>query len=247
MRAKYWLLLVLVLVIAGCVVVNPRESKNVRASKINVQLGIGYMRQNKLEFANEKLLKALRQDPKSAAAHNAYAILQDRLLQKDKAEEHYKKATTLDRKNSQAANNYGVFLCNNNREAESEKYFLQALKNPLYKTPEFAYTNAALCLLRIDKNEKAEEYLRKALAAKSDFATALFSMGRLQFEQNNFTEAGIYLERYHLTGNRTAISLWLAIRTDLESNSSSNVDELAAILASDFPDSEEYQSWLELQ
>ena len=72
-------------------------------------------------------------------------------------------------------------------------------------------------------------------------------MGRLHFEQNNFTEARNYLEQYHLTGNRTAISLWLAIRTDLELNSSSNVDELAANLASDFPDSEEYQSWLDLQ
>ncbi len=247
MRAKYWLLLVLGLALAGCVVVNPRESKNVRASKINVQLGIGYMQQNKLEVANEKLLKALRQNPKSASAHNAYAMLQDRLLQKDKAELHYKKATKLDRKNSQAANNYGIFLCRNNREAESEKYFLQALKNPLYKTPEFAYTNAALCLLRIDKNDKAEEYLRKALAAKSDFPTALFSMGRLRFEQNNFTEARNYLEQYHLAGNRTAISLWLAIRIELELNNSGNVDELAANLASDFPDSEEYQSWLDSQ
>jgi type IV pilus assembly protein PilF len=237
----------MVLSLAGCVTVDPREPQNVRASKINVQLGIGYMQQNNLEVANEKLLKALRQNPKSAAAHNAYAMLQDRLLQKDKAEYHYKRATKLDRKDSQAANNYGTFLCRNNREAESEKYFLQALKNPLYKTPEFAYTNAALCLLKIDKNERAKDYLRKALAARSNFPMALIAMGKLVFEQDNFSEAKIYLDRYHRVAIPTATSLWLAIRTELELNSSSDVDALAENLESNFPDSDEYQSWLKTQ
>ncbi|MFV2031191.1 MAG: type IV pilus biogenesis/stability protein PilW [Gammaproteobacteria bacterium] len=237
----------MILSLAGCVVVDPRESKNVRASAINVQLGIGYMQQNNLVLASEKLTKALKQNPKSAPAHNAYAMLQDRLQQKDKAEYHYKKATKLDPKNSQAANNYGTFLCRNNRVAESEKYFLRALKNPLYKTPEFAYTNAALCQLKLGQKEKATEYLRKALAARNNFPTALISMGKLAFEENNFSEAKIYLDRYHLVAAPTAGSLWLAIRTELELNRSTSIDELADKLASDFPDSDEYQSWLNTQ
>ena len=155
------------------------KDQNQQASAVNVQLGIGYLEQNNLDQANEKLSKALRQDPNSASAHNAFAILQDRLLQTEKAEYHYKKATTLDPKNSRAANNYGAFLCRNGRELESEKYFLQALKNPLYSTPEFAYTNAALCLLQVGEQretEKAKEYLRKAIAARSDFGPALLAI-----------------------------------------------------------------------
>ena len=129
---------------------------------------MGYLKQNNLEFASQKLDKALRQDPNSAAAHNAYAILQERLQQNDKAEYHYHRATEIDPGNSEAANNYGAFLCRNKREAESEEYFLQALDNPLYKTPEFAYTNAAICLIRIDRRDKAREYLEKALASRSN-------------------------------------------------------------------------------
>jgi len=247
MCVNHGLLLAMVLILASCVTVNPRESNEVRASKINVQLGIGYMQQNNMELASEKLNKALRQDPKSAAAHNAYAILQDRLLQFDKADLHYKKATKLDPQNSPAANNYGVFLCRNKREAKAEKYFLQALKNPLYKTPEFAYTNAALCLIKIDQNEKAMEYLRKALAARSDFPRALYAMGKLVFDQDNFSEAKQYLDRYHRVAKPTAASLWLSIRSELELNSSINIDELAETLGSDFPNSDEYQSWLGMQ
>lgn len=212
-----------------------------------MQLGIGYLQQNNMELASEKLNKALQQDPNSAPAHNAYAILQERLLQLDKAEYHYQRATELDRKDAQAANNYGAFLCKNGREVESEKYFLRALDNPLYNTPEYAYTNAALCLLKVDRNVRAKEYLRKALAAKSEFAPALLAMGDLLHEEGQYQAAKIYLDRYHLVARPSARSLWLAIRNELELGGEVEVNKLARQLESDFPDSDEYRSWLGIQ
>ena len=247
MRFNFWLVMAVISVLTGCVTVNPNPPDNERASAINVQLGIGYLQQGNMDLANEKLIKALRQNPKSASAHNAYAMLQDRLLQKDKAEFHYRKATKLDRKDSSAANNFGIFLCRNNREAESEKYFLRALKDPLYKTPEFAYTNAALCLIRIDETERAAEYLGKALAARSNFPAALLAMGKLVFKQEDFAQAKNFIDRYHSVSSATAESLLMAIQTELELNSNTNVYELAQKLKTDFPDSAEYQSWLKMQ
>jgi len=230
--------------------VEPDRNQNEQASAVNVQLGIGYLQQNNLELANDKLDKALRQDPNSASAHNAYAILQDRLLQTEKAEYHYKKATTLDPKNSQAANNFGAFLCRHGRELESEKYFMQALKNPLYSTPEFAYTNAALCLLQFGEQretEKAKEYLRKAIAAKNDFGPALLAMAQLLFDQGEYVAAKPYLDRFHLVDRPTARSLWLAIRNTLQIDGQGNVTELAQRLGDEFPDSEEFKAWQAIQ
>jgi type IV pilus assembly protein PilF len=230
--------------LSACVTVDPQEGPNEAASKINVQLGMGYLQQNNMVLASEKLTKALRQDPDSAAAHNAYAILQDRLLQTEKAEEHYKIATELDPANSQAANNYGAFLCRNNREAESETYFLRAVKNPLYKTPEFAYTNAALCLIAINEIDQARVYLRKALAAQTDFPTAVVTMAGLFFEDQNFEDASRYIDRYHLVAPPTAQSLWLAIRIELELGNSLGAEEHAFMLGRNFPESDEFNSWL---
>lgn len=230
--------------------VGPDQTQNEKASAVNVQLGIGYLQQNDFELANDKLSKALRQDPDSAPAHNAFAILQDRLLQTEKAEYHYKKATTLDPENSQAANNYGAFLCRHGRELESEKYFMQALKNPLYSTPEFAYTNAALCLLQVGEareTEKAKEYLGKAIAAKSDFGPALLSMAQLLFDQGEYVAAKFYLDRFHLVAKPTARSLWLAIRNTLQIDGQGDVTELAQRLGNEFPDSEEYKAWQAIQ
>lgn len=230
--------------------VEPEVSNAEKASAVNVQLGIGYLQQNNLELANEKLAKAIRQDPESASAHNAYAMLQERLLQNEKAEYHYREAIDLDPENSQAANNFGAFLCRSGRELESEEYFLQALKNPLYSTPEFAYTNAALCLLELGEEKatvRAKEYLRKAIAAKNDFGPALLAMANLLYEEGDYAAAKPYLDHFHLVARPTARSLWLAIRNTLELDGQGDVAELAQRLGSDFPDSKEYQEWLAIQ
>ena len=248
MHTRKWIAsLALLLLLQACVTIDPQYARNEKASAINVELGIGYMQQNNLELSNEKLLKALRQNPNSAPAHNAYAMLQDRLKQYDLAEYHYEKAISLDPKDSLALNNYGAFLCRNGREAESEEYFMAALKNPLYKTPEYAYTNAALCLNKINQKNVAKEYLHKALAAKRNFGVALFALAKIYFEEGEFDEARAYLNRYELVARPTPHSLWLAIRTELEIDGEANVDELGYMLQTDFPNSDEYQSWLKIR
>ncbi len=233
-----------ILLLQACVAVDPQQTQNEKASTVNVQLGIGYLQQNKLELASEKLTKALRQDPKSAAAHNAYAILQERLQQFELAEYHYEQATRLDPDDSQAANNFGTFLCRQGRERDAEEYFIQAIRNPLYRTPEYAYTNAAICLKKIGQTEDALEYLRKALAAKSDFAPALLAMGDMMYEAEDYQSARLYIDRYHLVARPSAKSLWLAIQNTLQLDSRADVSELVQQLEKDFPDSKEYQSWL---
>jgi len=244
---KFVGLLLLMWLLQACVAVNPGQTQDEKASAVNVQLGIGYLQQNKLELASQKLTKALRQDPKSASAHNAYGILQERLKQMDLAEFHYEKATKLDRNDAQAANNYGTFLCRNGRERESEKYFLQALNNPLYSTPEYAYTNAAVCLLKVDEAQSAKEYLRKALNEKSDFAPALLTMGGLLLGEMDYEGAKVYLDRYHLVAKPGARSLWLSIQAAQKIDASTDVTELVERLQTDFPNSREYQLWKEQQ
>jgi len=247
MHTRFCLFGLVALLLSACVTVDPAEEHSEKASAINVQLGIGYLEQNNMVQASDKLSKALRQDPKSASAHNAYAMLQDRLLQKEKAEEHYKIALELDPLNSQANNNYGTFLCLSNREAESEVYFLQAVKNPLYKTPEFAYTNAARCMISIKEIDKAKIYLRKALAANNRFAPALIASAELFFDDQNFKSAKVLMEHYHRVARPSARSLWLAIRIELDLGENQVAEALADLLYADFPESDEYQNWLNLQ
>ncbi len=237
------------LFLTACVTVNEGLSQDEKASKINVQLGIGYYRQNNLEMANEKLLKALDQDPKSSQAHFAYAVLQNRFLDKEKSEFHFRKAIELDPKNSEALNSFGAYLCNEGKIEESDRMFMQAVKNPLYKSPEVAYTNAAVCHLKAEtpQLDKAREYLQRALAARNNYLPALINIAELSFKEKNYELTQLYLNRYHLVTQPTARSLWLDIRIALEQGNSSRAAELADKLRTDFADSTEYQSWLALE
>ena len=237
-----WLLL---LTLSACVVVEKGPTKNEKASDINVQLGIGYYHQNNLELANEKLLKALDQNPRSAQAHHAYAVLQNRFLNKEKAEFHFQKAIEYNPLESEALNNYGAFLCRDNRPDDAEKMFLQALENPLYKSPEVAYTNAATCLRQNNmKPEKVKEYLTRALGIGNNFKPALILLAEISFEEKQHDLTTIYLKRYHLVGEPTARSLWLEIRNELELNNRDKANQLAEKLKTEFADSPEFKSWL---
>lgn len=241
------MLLLLTGLLQACVAVDPSKGRNEEASDVNTEMGLGYLQQNNFELASEKLLKALRQNPESVKANYVYAVLQDKLEQKELAEYHYEKATKLDPKNSEAANNFGAFLCRNGRQLESEKYFKRALKNPLYKTPEYAYTNAAICMLQADELQRGKEYLGKAIAAKSDFGPALLSMADVLYKEGDYSNAKIYLDRYHLVSRASARSLWLAIRNTLELDGQGDIEELAQRLETEFPDSQEYVEWKQIQ
>lgn len=239
-----WLLLLL----SSCVVVQEGGSKNEKASKINVQLGIGYYNQGNIEAANEKLVKALQQDPTSSQAHHAYAVLQNRFLDPVKAETHFKKSVELDDKNSEALNNFGTFLCKQKRYEEAEKMFMQAVENPLYRNPFVAFTNAAVCLLEAGEKHKltAKNYLIRALVLGNNYRPALMQMAELTFEEKDYKLSIRYLERYHLVGQHTARSLWLAIQINMENQQIEKANTLAEQLQKEFPKSAEYQSWLAL-
>jgi type IV pilus assembly protein PilF len=237
------------LLLSACVIVQEGGTKNEKASKINVQLGIGYYHRGNLESANEKLVKALDQDPKSSQAHHAYAVLQNRFQDKEKTEFHFRKAIEFDSGNSEALSNFGAFLCSDGRYMEAEKMFLQAVENPLYRTPEVAYTSAAVCILKEGDTQrlKAKGYLKKALAIGSHYRPALINMAEIVFAEKDTELTRVYLDRYHLVGDATERSLWLSIQNELALGNTEKAIEYAETLKTNFPHSTEYENWQELQ
>ncbi len=111
---------------------NPGDRSDTLA-ETNVKLGVGYLQQGRSDLALTKLQRALELNPNLPGAHNAIAIVYDRLGEHDKAEQHYLKAINLAPKDSNAHNNYGTFLCKRNELDKAEKQFLQALEKSLVR------------------------------------------------------------------------------------------------------------------
>jgi type IV pilus assembly protein PilF len=86
---------------------------------------------------------------------------------------------------------------------------MAAIKDPLYTTPEFAYTNAGICIKKSGDVITAEKYFRKSLTLKPSFASALYQMAKIKFEQGDYTRAQAFLQRYHERSPAVAESLSL--------------------------------------
>lgn len=215
-------LLVLVMFVAGC---NSQPSKDdpnsakvdsMNRARIHTELGMAYYGNNQMSVAMEEFKEAIAADSDFAPAHSQLGLVYMALNEDKLAQQSFERALKLDPADSEANNNYGRFLCQRKRDKEAFKYFMTALKNPLYATPENAYTNAGICAWLQGDDVRAEEWLRKALAVQPNQPQALYHLAELSFKRGDARTARDLLTRHLRLAPPTAESLWLGAR--IESN-----------------------------
>ena len=231
-------ILIATLVLNGCVSEPSKFVKNAKAAEYNAKLGAEYLKQNRLKLAYEKLSKALQQNPNSSPVNHYYALLQEKLGASALAQRHFQKALKISSNNPELHNNYGSFLCKIGDYDQALSQFEYAIKDPLYKTPEFAYTNAGVCLKKSGKIQNYEDYFRNALQRKPQFALALYQMALLKLKQGNTAKAQAFLYRYHDVAKQTPKSLLLCKQIHDKLGEMVEADKCISQLLSNFPNSQ---------
>lgn len=238
------------LVSAGCTTTttgssgNERESSPHEAATYNAQLAIAYMRQGNLAMAQEKIDRALNQDANNASVQTAAGLLYERLGDDRKAESHYAAAMRIKPDASDVLNYYGVFLCRNGRAKDGEKLILKAAHNPVYRTPEMAYTNAGLCMRNAGKLDEAEKHFQQALALKPKFGDALLQLADLTFERGRMSDAQVLVQRYLGSQPANAQILWIGVRVERTLGNHAAADAYAKRLKNEFPKTEQTRALL---
>lgn len=213
--------------------------KKAQASDVNSDLGIRYLQKGRLQLANEKLTKSLAQNPNSAKSNHYFALLQQRLGDNAKASHYFSKAIRIDPKNSELRNNYGSFLCKANRPQAAVSQFLIAIKDPLYTTPAFAYTNAGICLRKSNNHAKAEKYFREALKKSPSFPSALLEMAKIYKDRRNYPKAQAFMLRYESVGKSTPEALKLCVTVNTKMRNDAKASSCRSALLRLFPSSTE--------
>lgn len=209
------------------------------AADVYVKLAVAYMQEGQMDQALKKAKRGLQLDPNNPSANNVIALLYERLGDRELAERHFQRAAKLDPKDPYIRNAYGSFLCAGERYAEADEQYMQALRNPLYKTPEVALTNAGICAGRNNNMEQAETNFRKALQANPKFPVALAQMAQISLDKGNYLSARGYLQRYLEVAKHTARTLWIGIQAERELGDRDAVASYEMLLRGRFPDSEE--------
>lgn len=247
MNHAVWILVLLAAMLTACKQQDVRDTPDGRISKVNLELGIAYMQDKKYDEAMRNLQKAKEYNPDNPMIYSALALLYDRLDEADESESNYQKAVSMDKSNSLIRNNYGAFLCAHGRYKEAYAQYEAALNNPLYKTPEYAHTNAGLCAVRSKDPEKAEKEFRAALRSNPKFPIALFQMAQLSYGKGRALQARAYLQRYEEVSTLGPASLWLGVRIEKELGDTDAVASQSLLLKAKYPDSEETQQLLDME
>lgn len=218
------------------------ESAATERARAHSDLAAAYLQQGKYEIALNEFTVATKIDSNYSPAYNGLALVHAALGEDAKADANFKKSIQTDPKSSESHNNYGSFLCARKRYDESIGHFLEAVKNPLYATPNLAYANAGICSARKNDIPSAEIYLNKALQLQPLTYSAAYQLAEIQFKRGEVVAAKNNLQNV-LVAAPSAEALWLAIKIERVLGGRDNEASYALQLRQQYPKSEQ-AGWL---
>lgn len=210
-------------------------------AKIHTELASLYYSRGNMAVALDELRIATASDSNYAPAYGLYGLVYMELRENVLAQSNFERGLRLSPSDPDLNHNYGLFLCYTGREADSIKYFLQAVRNPLYPTPWRSYTAAGACSMRKDNLKDAEDYFMRALRQEPNEPNALLQLGQIRYRQGNLDEARKFVSRYNKLVEPSAESLWLALRVERKSGERVAEASYANQLRRRFNGSREYQ------
>jgi len=243
--------ILLLVLLAGCASKPPVEDTGTmigevsdprNRAKLRTELASLYYSNGKLGVALEELRNATNADASYAPAYGMYGRVYMQMKENKRAEESFERALRLAPNDADINHNYAWFLCQTDREPESIKYFLAALRNPLYATPWRSYAAAGVCSLKVKQVKDAEAFFERALKFEPDEPDALLGLGQIRYRQGSMGEARRLVARYNKVNTPSAESLWLAVRVERRLGERVAEQSFATQLRRRYPDSTEYQS-----
>jgi len=214
----------------------PRER-----ARIHTELASTYIQAGNLGVALAEARTAVAADSRYAPGYNVLGLVYMELRENAQADEAFERSLQLNPDDADANHNYGWFLCENKREEESLRYFLRAVRNPLYAAPQKSYVLAAVCAQRTHNDRDALEYLQRALRLDPNYLPALLNLAELKYRLGNLDEARALIGRYNKRVDPSAQSLWLALRIERKLGDYAAATNYANQLRRRFAGSKEYQ------
>jgi type IV pilus assembly protein PilF len=210
-------------------------------ARLHTELGGLYYSRGNMTVALDELRAAVAADPNYALAYGTFGMVYMDLKENALAEENFQKGLRLAPNEPDLNHNYGWFLCQTSREPESIKYFLQALRNPLYPSPWRSYAAAGVCSLKMKNVKDADEFFQRALKLEPDEPNSLLKLGQIRYDQGRIEDARSLVMRYGKVAAPSAESLWLGLRIERKAGMRVAEQSYATQLRRRFPASDEYR------
>ncbi len=224
-----------------------------KAVKVRTQLAAEYIKSGELDSAKRALDQALDIDSRDSAANMMMGILLQQEGSKtsmDKAEAYFKRAISADPQNAQARNNYGTYLYQVERYNDAIEQLNVAGTTLGYDQRYKALENVGRIYLKLGDVANAEKSFKQALQVNRDSSISMLELSEIFYlKQQTAAATQLYEQFVRAVGqkNQGARALWIGIRIARANSDTMGMQELVNQLRALFPESPEYQRYLQLK
>jgi type IV pilus assembly protein PilF len=212
------------------------------SARLHTELAASYYERAQYAIALQELGIALQAEARYAPAYTVRAMVRMALREDEQAEADFRRSLDLDNTNSETHNNFGWYLCQRGRAKESLNQFKDALKNPLYSSPEMAYVNLGFCSQKAGLMREAESNLQRALILRPGMPEALYGLANWSYASGDFASAKAYFLRFSQgVAELSAEQLLLAVRIERKMRDRNSEASYTLQLRKRFPLSRETQ------
>jgi type IV pilus assembly protein PilF len=212
--------------------VSPKERANLHAD-----LGAGYYERGQMDVALQELDEAAKLDPNNPRVYNISGLVYAMLGENGKAEQSFQRALALAPQDSDIHHNWGWFLCNTGKPREAILEFEQALRNPLYRTPDIAMVNAGRCSMAFGDAATAETYFKRAQAFAPNNVGANYGLALIAYRAGRQDEARIAMKRLMQQPSPSPEVLYLGMCVERKGGDRIAENSYVAQLRNRYPDS----------
>jgi len=216
------------------------EPEAQKRARTRMELAVAYFERGQMTTALDQVKLALVADPLYGDAFNLRGLIYANLGEPTLAEESFKRALQLNARDADAMHNYGGFLCQQKRYAESTALFGRALAVPQYRGEARTMLTRGVCQAFAGQLAESEASLTRAYELDPGNPFIATNLSQVLYQRGEFERARFYIRRVNaMTEVSSAQTLWLAARIENRLGNRQGAGEFGTQLRNRFPDSRE--------
>lgn len=150
----------------------PAASETPADAEGRFNLGVGHLREGRIDLAVEQFQLAVKQDPKNAFFLKGLALAYAQQNKFKEAIEALRKALEVNPTYSDLRNDLGAVLIRSGKREEGKREFLTVFNDPMNPTPELSSRNLGLAYLEEKNCNEAQTWFRTSVEKNKTYVDA---------------------------------------------------------------------------
>jgi type IV pilus assembly protein PilF len=211
-----------------------------KRARIRLTLASNYFDQGQTSVALDEIKQSLAADPSYVPAYVLRGLVYMRLNNSALAEDSFQRALQINPRDGDALHNYGWFVCESGRHAQSTELFDRALNSPTYGGRVTTYLAKGICQTRAGQLTEAEASFTKSYELDAANPITGYNLAALLYRRGDNNRSQFYIRRINNGEFANAETLWLGIRVERRLGNVTSVDQLAQQLGRRYPQSPQW-------